>query len=125
VPPPDGESNDQFVWSECHKHHHYNNFIQYQLIDSAGTVTAARKQSFCLEDGEIVQIGATPRGYSCRNQGISRGWADIYTRYTPCQWIDVTGLPSGDYTLRAEVNPLHTLVETSYDNNVFSVAVKL
>jgi hypothetical protein len=125
VPPPDGESNDQFVWSECHKHHHYNNFIQYQLIDSAGTVTAARKQAFCLEDGEQVQIGAAPTGYSCRNQGISRGWADVYTRYTPCQWIDVTGLPSGAYTLHAEVNPLHTLVESSYDNNVFTVAVKL
>jgi len=123
--PPPGESNDTFQWSPCHMHHHYSNYIAYQLIDSAGTVVTARKQSFCLEDGELVQVGAAPTGYSCLNQGISRGWADVYSRYTPCQWIDVTGLASGEYTLRAEVNPLHTLPESSYDNNVFTVAVTL
>jgi len=125
VTPPPGESNDTFQWSPCHMHHHYANYVAYQLIDSAGSVVTAHKQAFCLEDGEQVQVGTTPRGFSCLNQGISRGFADVYSRYTPCQWIDVTGMPSGDYTLRAEVNPLHTLPESSYDNNVFTVGVTL
>jgi hypothetical protein len=123
APPPDGVSNDQFQWSECHHHHHYANFINYELSDATGVVLTARKQSFCLEDSEQVQIGAVATGYTCSNQGISRGWADIYSRYLPCQGIDVTGLPSGSYTLRATVNPLHTLPESNYDNNVFTVPV--
>ena len=123
--PPPGESNETFQWSPCHMHHHYSNYIAYQLIDGAGTVVTARKQAFCLEDGEPIDVGAAPTGYSCLNQGISRGWADVYSRYLACQWIDVTGMPSGDYTLRAEVNPLHTLPESNFDNNVFTVAVKL
>lgn len=123
APPPDGESNDVFQWSACHMHHHYANYISYELSDARGVVLTGRKQAFCLEDGEQVQVGAVPRGYQCHNQGISSGWADVYSRYLPCQWIDVTDLPSGAYTLRATVNPLHALPESNYDNNVFTVPV--
>ena len=124
VPPPPGESNAVFQWSPCHMHHHVANYASYELIDATGTVLTARKQSFCLEDGEQVQPWATPTGYSCLDQGISRGWADVYSRYLPCQWIDVTGLPSGTYTLRIVVNPLHTITESDYDNNVFTASVQ-
>jgi len=124
VPPPPGESNAVFQWSPCHMHHHVANYASYELIDTTGTVLTARKQSFCLEDGEQVQPGAPPTGYSCLNQGISRGWADVYSRYLPCQWIDVTDLPSGTYTLRIVVNPVHTIPESDYDNNVFTASVQ-
>jgi lysyl oxidase len=124
VPPPPGESDAVFQWSPCHMHHHVANYASYELIDTTGTVLTARKQSFCLEDGEQVQPGAPPTGYSCLNQGISRGWADVYSRYLPCQWIDVTDLPSGTYTLRIVVNPLHTIPESDYDNNVFTASVQ-
>lgn len=124
VPPPPGESDEVFQWSECHKHHHVANYASYELVDTAGTVITARKQSFCLEDAEQVQPGAPATGYSCKNQGISRGWADVYSRYLPCQWIDVTGLPSGSYTLRIIVNPLKTIPESNYDNNVFTANVQ-
>jgi hypothetical protein len=99
------------------------NYASYELLDGSGTVITGRKQAFCLEDDRQVQAGARPPHYTCRNQGIQRGWADVYTRDTACQWIDVTDVPHGAYTLRVTVNPLKTITESSYDNNVFTVDV--
>jgi len=124
VPPPPGVSDGTFQWSQCHMHHHVANYTSYELVNSTGTVITARKQAFCLEDGEQVTPGAPRTGYSCLNQGISRGWADVYGRFLPCQWIDITGVPSGAYTLRVIVNPQHTLPESDYTNNVFTVGVQ-
>jgi Lysyl oxidase len=124
VPPPPGQSNPVFQWSACHMHHHFANYTSYELVNSTGVVITGRKQAFCLEDGEQVQPGAPATGYSCDNQGISRGWADVYTRYLPCQWIDVTGVPSGSYTLRVILNPAHVIPESDYTNNVFTVPVQ-
>lgn len=125
VPPPPGESNDVFEWSPCHKHHHVRNYASYELSDPTGVVLTARKQSFCLQDTQAVQPGIASSDYTCLRQGITRGWADVYDRQLPCQWIDVTGLPPGPYTLRIVVNPLHTLPESNYDNNEFIAAVQL
>jgi hypothetical protein len=122
TPPPAGESNDVFEWSQCHGHHHVRNFASYELLDATGTVVlTARKQSFCLEDVENIQPGIPATGYSCSDQGITRGWADVYSRFLPCQWIDVTNVAAGAYTLRIVVNPLRTLPESNYDNNTFTV----
>ena len=125
APPAAGDSNALFVWSPCHKHHHVRDYASYELVDATGVVATARKQAFCLEDDLPVQPGAQPTGYSCLRQGISRGWADVYTSDLPCQWIDVTDVPPGSYTLRLVVNPLHTLPESDYDNNEFTVDVQL
>jgi hypothetical protein len=124
IPPEPGVSNDTFEWSPCHMHHHVRDYASYELLDATGVVLTARKQSFCLEDTQPIQPGVTSSNYSCLRQGITRGWADVYSRYLSCQWIDVTGLPSGAYTLRVVVNPKQKLPESNYDNNVFSVGVR-
>jgi hypothetical protein len=125
IPPPPLRSDDVFEWSPCHMHHHVKNYASYELRDASGVVLTARKQAFCLEDGEQVEPGIPATGYSCARQGITRGWADVYSRYLPCQWIDVTGLPSGSYTLRIVVNPLRIVTESNYDNNEFTATVQL
>lgn len=123
-PPATGISDDTFVWSQCHQHHHVPGYTLYELVNTAGDVTTSRKQSFCLQDDQNFEVGR-PRRYNCQDQGLSRGWADVYGLDTPCQWIDVTDLPSGEYTLRITVNPQHGFVESSYDNNEFSLRVPL
>src|SRR5262249_43048845 len=40
-----------------------------------------------------------------------------------CQWIDVTAVPSGRYTLRVSLNTAHALLEQNYDNNTAAVPV--
>jgi len=122
-PPLPGENNQWFVWSQCHMHHHFVNFASYELYDRAGHMVTGRKQAFCLEDDEAVPPIIAPTRYSCLNQGISRRWADVYGAGLPCQFIDTTGLPSGQYTLRVVVNPNSDLTETDYTNNVFTKIV--
>lgn len=124
APPDAGVSNDMFVWSQCHMHHHVTRYASYELLGPDGAVFTGRKQSFCLEDVKRITPGLPARGYTCLNQGISRGWADAYTRGLACQWIDITDIPSGEYTLRITVNPDHTLIESDYSNNEFTVAVR-
>jgi hypothetical protein len=73
------------------------------------------KQGFCVIDVVLYDI-APPKYLVCQFQGISVGWADEYHDDLDGQWIDVTGLPAGDYVLEAEVNPEHFFEEEDYGN---------
>ena len=59
----------------------------------------------------------TPQFDHCGYQGISAGWADVYHRGLDCQWIDITGVPSGRYVLEVAINPAHVIQEHNYSNN--------
>ena len=43
-------------------------------------------------------------GYDCHIQGITSGWGDWYFKQLVGQWIDITGVPEGDYIVRVEIN---------------------
>lgn len=120
------QQSDQFEWAECHQHYHFSDYAHFELVAPDGEVAAAgRKQAFCLLDSDPAVAhppSLTPR-YHCGFQGIQAGWADIYTANLDCQWIDITGLDPGNYTLRMEVNPERILPESNYDNNVAEVDV--
>jgi hypothetical protein len=124
-PPPAGVSVPPYTWSPCHMHHHVEGFAAYELVDGNGSVVEGRKQAFCLMDVVQVTPGAPSQGYTCANQGISVGWADVYTRGLPCQWIDVTGVPPGTYTLRIEVNPDGLFEEGDRSNNVWTQVIQI
>jgi hypothetical protein len=116
---------DQFGWSECHFHYHFNGYAAYTIADSTGaTLLTGRKQAFCLMDSEPVSTSGTPR-YTCGDQGISAGWADNYDAFLDCQWMDVTDLPAGDYTLRVTLDPDHQFRESNTDNNTQDVTVSI
>ncbi|MBL9107490.1 MAG: hypothetical protein JNL82_41775 [Myxococcales bacterium] len=72
-----------------------------------------------------------PAKFDCANQGISRGFSDFYDAGLPCQWIDITGVPPGEYTLRISVNnprpetALPVLNERDYSNNVADAVVSI
>jgi hypothetical protein len=116
---------DRFEYSACHDHHHFDGYAAYELRRADGTVAArGHKQAFCLMDSTPYPDGPEDGvQYVCENQGIQRGWQDIYGSYLDCQWVDVTDVPPGSYSLRVEVNTDHTLNERDYSNNVTSVAV--
>ena len=61
------------------------------------------KQAFCLEDSLPYNVGFS-HDYDCQDQGITAGWADEYAKQLDGQWVDVTGVPEGDYTLVVTVN---------------------
>jgi len=125
APPPPGVSDGVFVWSDCHMHHHVVGFADYALLDGSGQVAGGHKQAFCLRDDERERLGASSRGYDCDYQGISAGWADVYGATLPCQWIDVTGVAPGIYTLRVQLDPGRILPQASHDNDTLDIQVAL
>jgi hypothetical protein len=119
-----------FLFSRCHQHYHFAGYALYQLIDGAGhEVVRGNKRAFCLEDFGALETFPLPRRheprYDCNYQGISVGWADTYYNGLSCQYMDLTGVPAGHYTLRVTVNPDRIFPELSYDNNVAEAPVDL
>jgi hypothetical protein len=119
--PPAG--NDLFHFSDCHDHWHFDEYAEYRLLDAQGNIAATgHKQAFCLIDLERNDENAGPGKFDCENQGITKGWADTYYEHLDCQWIDVTGLPGGEYVLEVRVNPAQLLPELDYTNDVARVS---
>lgn len=129
---PDGGTNPAFEYSTCHNHYHFRGYADYTLHNPDGTLAAqGHKQSFCVEDLEQVTTGPgirnRPRYGNCGDgraeQGISRGWADDYYADLPCQWIDVTDVAPGTYTLRVDLNTERSIVELDYTNDFAETTV--
>ncbi|MFN2548303.1 MAG: lysyl oxidase family protein [Myxococcales bacterium] len=125
------ENNPLFQWSECHKHYHLQEIMTFELFDQTGAPAigdtgrvVGRKQGFCIEGVEQV-AGNSPDLYDCRNQGLASGWEDIYGASLNCQWLDVTGVPGGDYTLRVTVNASRTFPESDFDNDSELIPVSI
>lgn len=122
---------DVFHYSACHDHYHFDEFATFELRDAGGVVASGFKPGFCLLDSYSWAWQNEPGFYDCANQGISRGFSDLYEAELPCQWIDVTDVPPGDYTLRVSVNQprldaaLPVLLERDYSNNTVEVAVTI
>ena len=104
-----------------HNHAHYANYARYDLLDGSGqTIVVGHKQGYCLRDttcGDPV--------YTCTNQGISAGCSDLYGSNLGCQYLDITGIPSGTYTLRVTIDPFDRIVELSESNNVAQRSVTI
>ena len=119
--------NPNFEYHACHDHYHFLGFARYRLLDAQGAVAAVgRKVSFCLED--ILQwnaSAATDSKFSCDFQGIQSGWSDIYDSGLEGQWVDITGVAAGDYTLEVNMNPDHILLESDYTNNITTIPVTI
>jgi hypothetical protein len=120
--------NACFVYSSCHNHYHFTNYARYVLYAQDGTTVVAtgHKQAFCLEDmgpapGTNTPPPASP--FNCSNQGLHMGYEDIYSGFLDCQWIDVTDVAPGVYTLSVTVNFAHAVAELDYSNNEVRVQV--
>jgi hypothetical protein len=137
---PPSESPELYEYSPCHKHYHLKNYALYELLNLDGTPVLlngqrviGHKQAFCLLDSIKYDPNAGPsKSFTCGNQGITAGWADLYNKELECQWIDVTDVPVGDYLLRVSVNAGRVVKEgtdgdgdINYANNVQTVPVKV
>ena len=93
-----------FVFHPCHGHYHIRDFSVYELFTPEGALAATgTKQGFCFEDS-LKYDGGKSHGYDCGNQGITSGWGDWYFKQLVGQWIDITGVPEGDYIVRVTIN---------------------
>ena len=141
----DGTSQDAeaggFSYFEPHGHSHFDDFSLFNLREinadgSVGEVVASGddKYSFCLlnvrqpfpELTENAAIADGRGGDACGNvQGISVGYSDVYNAELENQWIDITGVPDGDYWLEITIDPKDRLLETNNDNNTATIQVSV
>ncbi len=106
-----------------HNHPHYQNFLRYELFDAHGAqVGLGGKRSFCLAESGC--LGPASR-HTCSNQGLAAGCWDIYPSYLGCQYIEITRVPSGSYTLRVTVDPGLEISEADETNNVIERSVEI
>lgn len=92
-----------FSYNNCHGHAHYEGYADYILFDQAGNaIPVGFKNGFC-----VIDVGCSPGStgqYGCSNMGISKGCYDEYGTGTTCNWIDITDVPDGTYTLVLRTN---------------------
>ncbi len=116
-------ANPIFEWSACHGHYHFQDYVAHRLKSGATVVASGGKVGHCLLDSIRWDPTANSSSvYGCGNQGIQKGWGDVYRSSLDGQWIDITGVPAGNYTLELELNRDRTLEESNYTNNVTQVA---
>ena len=127
------DNNPLFTLSSCHHVPLLQNIMVYELIDPTtnqlvmvgNQQIVGRKQGFCMMDISQVNASAPQGQYDCNNQGITAGWADIYDSSLECQYLDITGVPSGNYNLRLTVNPEGLFSESDLTNNIVSFPVTI
>ena len=120
-------NNPLFVWAPCHAHYHFQNYMSYRLRDANGNIAAiGLKVGFCILDVFRWSPSAPNNAlYSCTDQGIQVGWGDLYDSTLDGQWIDITGLPAGNYTIEIEANPQGIIQEANYSNNITTVPIAI
>jgi len=128
-PPLPATRPDLFMWSPCHGHYHYEGFAAYELIDNDGNIVAlGHKQAYCMLDSSqelfAPHVPCTS-AHTCDVQGIMPGWGDLYSNDLDCQWIDISGVPAGDYQLRVYANFDRSIAESSYENNIETVPITI
>ena len=122
------EPPEDWEFHTCHNHYHsHETFAHYELLFPDGrTAAEGQKISFCLVDSLCINTARTCTG--CKKdeaQGISRNCGDLYSRNTPCQWIDVTGVMAGDYVIRVTMSPNQEVAELDFENNQISCNISL
>lgn len=127
-----GNPNNQpwmFDFNNCHGHAHYAGYADYLLFDQNGNkIPVGFKNGFC-----VIDVGCYPGNtgqFGCSNMGITKGCYDIYGSGTTCNWIDVTDVPDGTYTLVLRTNWQQApdalgRHELSYENNYAQVCINL
>ena len=120
-----------FYAGDGHDHWHVRDLQRYsiQSIGSSTDLRAGAKTGFCFFDGvafrtSLPRAPASPRYTSCGSQasttvtmGLSVGWGDVYPWDLAYQWIDITGLPNGDYRMRGLADPKGLFIESNTTNN--------
>ena len=117
-----------FELSASHGHYHLKSFNQFRLFSAPGVeIVKGYKQAFCLVDIEKIRMNAGPQRFNNCNtrQGVTAGWADLYSANLPCQFIVIDNVPDGNYVLRSATNVPRYFPEDSYDDNTVCTGLRI
>jgi hypothetical protein len=121
--------NPYYALDACQEQYTLVGFARYELLSvtSGEPVTTGVKNGFCVRDSEpyVSEDGPRCDFYDCSRQGIGQGCADNYGSSLECQWVDITDVPEGMYTLRVTLNASLAIAEVDYSNNVVEVPLEI
>ncbi len=138
-------TNAELIWGgDGHLHWHITDLEAYELVrlDNGTKVGTSAKGGFCFYDdiryrtslpgapASPIYVAGSVCGQNDKNtlaltMGLSVGWGDTYPWSMAGQYIDVTGLTSGNYRLIATADPNGHFSETSAGNNTTWAELKL
>jgi Lysyl oxidase len=118
-----------------HNHWHFEQFAQYQLLNSAHKpAVRSHKVGFCIAPTDPVDL-AEPNavwqpsflgfGGQCGSttalwvqEMMPVGWGDTYFQSVAGQSFNITRVPNGTYYIQVSANPLKVLHESDASNDV-------
>jgi putative cell wall-binding protein len=112
--------------ADGHDHWHIQGVMLYQMWSDTGTTRRGTKVGFCFLDSVRRPPGGASvyRNAMCGNRthlenrmGLSVGWGDDYPANFAFQWIDITPLDPGDYTVQARADEQNWYLELDESNN--------
>lgn len=142
----------RFTYHPGHGHFHFDGYAYYRLRYNVGgqpgdyvqrpdgTGVVGEKVGFCLINitnsftTESGQSSSTLPGFNAPGQpgtscgllqGVHVGKADVYSSDLEGQWIDVTGVPNGQYFLEIQLDGSDGVLETNESNNTKTFAYNL
>lgn len=123
-----GDNPQMFDTQNCHGHAHFAGYADYLLFDQDGNkIPVGHKNGYCVID--VGCFGGQAK-FGCSNMGISAQCYDTYGSGTTCNWIDITDVPAGIYTLVVRTNWSYApdalgRHETDYTNNQGQVCLDI
>jgi hypothetical protein len=118
-----------------HNHWHFEQFAQYQLLNSAKQLAVrSHKVGFCIAPTDPVDLLLPAAewqptflgfGFNCGSptalwvrEMLPVGWGDTYFQFRAGQSFNITSVPNGTYYIEVIANPQHVLYETNTSNDV-------
>ena len=113
-----------------HNHWHVLRMLTYHMYSPTQSTLKAAKIGFCFFDTNrksslpgsprtrhYLQTGCGTRNSLSTHVGISVGWGDLYPDTFAYQWLEITGVPAGTYTVRGKIDLYDKFTEFSEKNN--------
>ena len=120
---------EEYPGSVSHRHWHYKGFDRYQLRSTSdlSLVRPDNKAGFCLSDPmyALDYCGSQKPAALTVDEGLGPDTTDYYNPNLEGQYIDVTGVPPGNYWLVHWVNSAKQICESSYTNNAAALKIRL
>lgn len=130
----------RMYWSgDGHSHWHVRDLEGYVLQNTNATIKrTGEKHGFCFFDNYQYDLGLpdapASRAYTrCGfgsadaevSMGLSIGWGDLYNASLPDQYIDISGLPAGEYTITATADVQQLFTELDETNNSTTATIRV
>jgi hypothetical protein len=129
-----------YFGGDGHNHWHVRDLEQYVLEGTKTGRLYGEKHGFCFYDNFRYKVKALggpsspiyTSANSCNTRkngtvrmGLSKGWGDIYPSTIVDQYIDITGLPAGEYTVTATADWANWFIESNESNNSTTARIRI